>query len=214
MKFPNALSGVKKIFLAELLAMIGTVLMFVALIMGVIVGLKQDLVGLGGATIVAIIAGVLLVISYILNIVGVSKASKDEPAFKTAIYVIVFGIVYSIITTTFSSVVEKSGLQEFSSLIQDLINLVTMLFIVTGIRNLAEKLGDRAMNAKGERIMKIAYVMEIIIFVTRAVSMFAFSNNDVVGTAVVIAAVVAAILNIVIYILYLLYLGKAKKMLA
>lgn len=214
MKFPNALSGVKKIFLAELLAMIGTVLMVVALILGVIAGMKEDLVGFGGATIVAIVAGVLLVISYILNIVGVSKASKDNPAFKTAMYAIVFGMIYSIITTTFSSAVEKSGLQEFSSLILDLINLVTMLFIVTGIRNLAEKLGDRAMIAKGERIMKIAYVMEIIILVTRTVSMFAFSNNDVVGTATVIAAVVAAILNVVIYILYLLYLGKAKKMLA
>ena len=214
MRFPNALSGVKKIFAAELLAMIGTVLMVVALVLGVIGGLKEDLVGLGGATIIGIVAGVLLLISYILYIVGVSKASKDEPAFKTALYVIVFGIVYSIITTTFSSAIEKSGIQQFANLIPDLINLVAMLFIVTGIRNLAEQLGDKAMITKGERIMKIAYVMEIIIFVIRAVSMFAFSNNEIVGTAVVVAAVVAGILNVVIYIMYLLYLGKAKKLLA
>ena len=98
MKFPNAFSGVRKIFSAEIVELIGLLLLAAASIPAVILQSNEN-VSLGVA-VVALVFGiasaVLLVIGAILNIVGLVKAGKDEANFKTALSYVVISAVLAV----------------------------------------------------------------------------------------------------------------------
>ena len=77
MKFPNAEKGIRKIFTAEILGLISAIGVAITAILAsnmedAASSLKVAIIVCGALT------GVLMLISYIINIVGVTQASKDE----------------------------------------------------------------------------------------------------------------------------------------
>ena len=99
MRFPNALEGVKKIYKAEVIGLIGALFGFVAAILALAgVSAGEDglgLVAVGGILIIAM--AVLLVISFIMNLVGLNKAKPDEENFKNALTMVIIGIIAGIL---------------------------------------------------------------------------------------------------------------------
>ena len=214
MKFPNAQAGVKKIFTAEILALITSICLTAALAFGYLatktvtadgeVIAEGGLVAAAGGLLIFGIAGaVLAIISFIIKIIGVNSASKDESYFKTALYLIIAGLVVSAI----GSFLSDTSIKTVFSSIGDVINLAVTCFIIQGIRNLADKLNNGDMNAKGATIFKIIIVVNAIIIIASIIAIF---SKTIAG----ILTVVSAVLNIVQYIIFLTYLSKAKKMLA
>ena len=106
MTFPNANAGVKKVYNAQVLSIIGMILSVIAGILGAI-GEANDSGAVVGAALVVIIAAAIMIIAEIMNIVGVNRASKDEEAFKKALIALVVGIVANVLMI-YSS--EKSNL--------------------------------------------------------------------------------------------------------
>ena len=103
MKFTNAYQGVKKIFAAEILSLICSICATVTLalpVVGVIAAANNSQGGtvasLGGFAVLAIASMVLAIIAFIFKLIGVNKASKDEPSFKIALYLILAGIAVSV----------------------------------------------------------------------------------------------------------------------
>ena len=85
MKYPDAYQGVKKIYVAEIIKLISTICMFIAAIfieyakMNKAAEAASDS-GVPGILVIA--AGALALVGLIIEIVGVRRASWDEPSEK------------------------------------------------------------------------------------------------------------------------------------
>lgn len=135
-----------------------------------------------------------------LNLVGLNQAAKDEQrAFKTAFF---FAII-ELIASGLSGVLEDQ--RDLLDLLIKICTILVFVFTVNGISNLAKAYHNNALVSTGNKL---------IILETILMALTVILDHFLKGSAADIGDTVAAILNIVIYIIYLGYLSKAKKMLA
>ncbi|MBQ9461958.1 MAG: hypothetical protein IJU51_08625 [Clostridia bacterium] len=217
MQFPHALKGVKKIFAAEIVMLIGQVLLvplYIIVLLGVGGDELADVLEKRAPTylwvLILLIIGAVgsYVISHIITIIGVLNASKDDNSFKISL----LGIIVSIGTNIASFfLAENSMASAICSTTSQIANLAITFFIIQGIRSIAIKLEDDIMEIKGANIFKIYFILVLLAASTHFVSK-AF-NNDIAEMINVILIIISGILTVIQYILYLSYLKKARKML-
>ena len=216
MRFPNAASGVKKLFTAQILGLIASVATIIGLIFLIFTAAAADANAQGGAvaaglgTIILMGASaVLILIGSIMTLVGIIQASKDEGAFKTALIAIIVSLVAAVIAGIFSS----NGLvQSICQIIQNVMSLAVTLFVINGVTNLAEKMNNTEVWSKGRNLLKVIVCIYALSLIASFISLI-FGGIFVSMTAAILS-LIAAILNVISYFLYLSLLNKGKKMLA
>ena len=217
--FPNAHNGVKKIYTAEILSLITAILLAAAAVVGLFAaGLAESgkteadaatAGAAGGFLLLFLAGGVLALIAFILNLVGIISAMKDESTFKNALIFTIVGIAASVLASSFS----KN--ETVSSFIQILVNfseLFVSLFVVQGIMALAARMNNSDMVERGNKVrwwLVITFAIPSLIKLISAVLML--KKAEAVAE---VLALVAAVLTLVAYFIYLGYLSRAKKMLA
>ena len=211
MKFPNAYNGVKKLFTAEILALIGIVALIIAVFAGLVpteaAKMEETAVGAVSLSVTAIFGlagGVLAIIAFILEIIGLNAGGKDEPLFKTALSFAVAGVVVQALASFVSSEI----VQEFANTFVPVANVMVIYYVVSAISALASKLLDKEMVRNAKTVITIAYVTFGVQVLAKVLSQFVITGKaaeviDLVGLALAIVQAVA----------YLSYLSKAKKML-
>ena len=213
--FKNAYEGVKKIYKAEILALIGSILLLIGSIISAF-GLRNGentssgeglLVG-GGLLVIA--AAVLMIIAAIMNIIGVSRALKDESAFKNALIALLCGIAANILVSAFSN---NPTISNIGKAIVNVTEILASYYICTGIINLADHLGDSDVSARGTKIRSILMGIWVAAAVLNALATL-FGTNETMQVVIGIIAIVTGIISIVAYFLYIGLLGRAKEMLA
>lgn len=212
MQFPNAAKGIKLIFTAEILALIASI---AATVGGGIMaamgsansqGAETTAVIIGG---VALVAGVLVLIAFIMNLVGLNAARKDDQFFKMAFILTLVGIVIAIAQSIFANnTTVTSLLDTFTSVCEMFITI----YVCKGIMSLAEQLGKKSMVERGSKVIKMVVAVWIISIVAGFIGSI-FSNNDNMLAVAGILILVAGIVSIIAYFIYLGYLSRAKKML-
>lgn len=215
MKFPNAAKGISKIFTSEILALIAAIATGVASILAAVMYASAKTNSTAGAaasgigTLVLVLgASVLLVIALILKIVGVVQTSKDEDSFKMIIYLTIFTLIVAVVAAIFSRV---TFLNNIANAVSSIGSFVTTLLIILGIGNLGVQVGNDEVIDKCSSQFKLILGIGIVALLAR---FFCIFLPTVPAQGIVIAlAVVALVLNIIQYILYLSLLSKAKKML-
>ena len=218
MRFPNAASGVKKIFTAEILALISEILLLFAGVLVVIALAAANTNGneslalgtLAGFAIFGFGATVIAIIAFILKIVGISQASKDENSFKTAIICLIIGIVGSLVYSIFQT--SSPTVASIGNLIYQLMNLFVTIFVISGIIKLADQLNDGVVSAKGSTLLKLITVIYALTIIANIIVLIL--GGYAVSIVAAIIYLIALILTVVQYIMYLVYLANAKKMLA
>lgn len=233
MKYPNAYSGVKKIFASEILSVICTVMLIVSAILGLVTAalkfasdstdiaadLGNVILGFGIPTLLLGIGGaVLALIAFILQIVGVSKARKDEPMFKRALIFILLGIISTAVCSIignfsdFAASVWGDLINVFFSNLSKIATILVTYFIIVGIISLAEQIGNESVAKKGKAVINlIMTILVLSLLATITASVFPQSGTNTIIAAVLTLA--AAVIEFIALIIYLLFLGKAKKML-
>ena len=101
MRYPNAYKGVSQIFTAEIIeilaecwAVIGIILALAGVGAADVTGSEIAGSGLAVSSIIFMIGtAVLLVIAFILNILGISNAAKDEDGFKAAKIAVIVAVL-------------------------------------------------------------------------------------------------------------------------
>lgn len=215
MKFPNAAKGISKIFTSEILALIAAIATGVATILAVVMYASAKTNSTAGAAasgigmlVLGLGASVLLVIALILQIVGVVQTSKDEDSFKMIIYLTIFTLIVAVVAAIFSRV---TFLSNIANAVSSIGSFVTTLLIILGIGNLGVQVGNDEVIDKCSSQFKLILGIGIVALLAR---FFCIFLPTVPAQGIVIAlAVVALVLNVIQYILYLSLLSKAKKML-
>ncbi len=215
MKFPNAAKGISKIFTSEILALIAAIATGVASILAAVMYASAKTNSTAGAAasgigmlVLGLGASVLLVIALILKIVGVVQASKDEDSFKMIIYLTIFTLIVAVVAAIFSRV---TFLSNIANAVSSIGSFVTTLLIILGIGNLGVQVGNDEVIDKCSSQFKLILGIGIVALLAR---FFCIFLPTVPAQGIVIAlAVVALVLNVIQYILYLSLLSKAKKML-
>ena len=215
MRFPNAYRGVKKIWLAELLmllaAIVGIIMVIVMAANGTMVG--EDIVISEGVktpiAVLGIVTAVILLIGFILNLVGLINANNDDSAFRIALLVTILGVVASAISAIWSN---NETLNKWMDTALTICSMFASYYVLTGIANLAEKMSDAATKAlalKSRTLVEGSFCATALFKLI--ISIFKIQDGSTIST---ILAVVALLLELVSYILYLRALSKGKKMLA
>ncbi len=235
MKYPNAYSGVRKIFTAEILSVIGVIVLIISAVLGLLTaaaGIAAQsadaetssahtglAVGFGIPMLILLLgAGVLAIVAFILQIIGVTRASKDERIFKNALFYILVGVIAKAtdaVTGAFAGVIGKSGLDLVSSICTNLSKIATILvtyYIIIGVITLAEKIGNEKIEKQGKTILNLILIMLILSLIATITSTVFLQSgtNDVIISVLSLAA---GVIELISYIIYLVFLGRAKKML-
>ncbi|MBQ9322145.1 MAG: hypothetical protein IJ239_07335 [Eubacterium sp.] len=223
MQFPNAYKGIRRIFTAEILTMISGIILLLTLTAGS--GMLDEFAAgdmttvSGPALALASISGlasIFALVAFFMNISGISDASKDEESFKKALLWLVIGIGASLVGSL--AVNMNDIIASFAGIISSLCEYMIYYNVVTGIIHLAERLEDERVNALGQqtiRLLTIVYAVVIIVQLVMLV-MTAASGNAAQGTfavAAVAVSVIAGIMSMAAYVIYLRVLAGAKKML-
>ena len=218
MRFPNSFNGSKKIFLAEILALITSVLMIIGAIVAINSvkaesgdGFVGSLVG-GGA--ILLVGGIIAIVAFIIQLLGINACAKDEPAFKTALYAILAGIVLGIISGATSGAVK-----EVFSAIGSVASLCATIFVIKGFINLANQLGRSDVASLGKKVLYICVALALVGIVLSIVSAIvtpAEITLDSISSykTVQVITIISAIVGIVEAVIYILFLKKSKDMLA
>lgn len=211
MTFPNAYSGVKKIFTSQILVLIGAILIGVAAVMGGATavsttnGTMNIDVAVGttaGAAGVALVGSVLIIVGYIINLVGLHQAGKDEKRyFKPAFIIAIVTLILAIVAGLFS---DNASLQSVVSLISRIAEMFVIIFTIAGIGELANKLNRPQIASFGNKVLILILVAQILAVIANMIG----SGNAAAGMSIA-----GSILAIVSYIAFLVYLSRGKNML-
>lgn len=219
MRFPNGYNGVKKVFTAELLAMIGNVLALIAAIVGMVMlsatGDNTDaaLASIGVYGIISIIAGIIAIVATILKLVGLSQAGKDDKQFKIAFIISICALLLIVVTTIVKIFVTSGIVDDIFDLLQRIATIVVIFLVIGGIQSFAIRLGDEKMLKKGNSIAWLIAIPYILGLLAALIGVI-FGASNASTTIISVLGIVGAVLTVVGSIIYLVYLGQAKNMLA
>ena len=216
MQFPNAAKGVKRIFTAEILKLIAAVVSIIGILMMIItvaaakVDSESGTIAAGVGTAVLLSgAAILALIGAILALVGIINASKDEGAFKTALILVIISLIAAVVGGIFSG---NTTVYSICQIVQNLMSIFVTVFVIRGITNLAVKIGNDEVAKQGKSLLTIIVVFYALSLIANIlVLVFGGMFASVLGG---VLAVVALVLNIIAYIVYLSLLNKGKNMLA
>ena len=207
MQFPNALEGVKKIYKAEIIALIGAIVGFVAALLSLVGAQSGSVGGLAGAGILIIAMSVLFIIAFIMNIVGLNKARPDEENFKNALYMVFAGIVLSIVV---GATQEGTLIHTLAESLSNICNLLVNYLVATALLNLANRLGGDVVAKKAASVRTLLTIVWVIALVLNVMGDVLTSKA---GMIAVVLALIASVVEIIAYIVYLGLLSKARGML-
>lgn len=220
MTCPNAYHGVKKLFTAQLLALIGAVCILLGASIAVIAagaayaGSAGGTAASGLGSVVFLAAGVILpLIAYIMNLVGLHQASKDEGSFRIAFWVSILALVLSFVNAILTTTTAGAGVgDDIAGMMQIVCEIIIFVYVLQGIKNLAERLHDNTVYDLGSKLMIMMLILYIMNFIVKLINLIVSRSPGQTSVAGVLS-IVAGILGIIIYIFYLIVLGKARNML-
>ena len=224
MRFPNANSGVKKLFAAEIIQIVSAALLLLGLagmLLGsAVVETGSEIAG-GGTALLGLFftlaASVLEIIAFFLGIIGVSNACRDEPTFKSARLWLIFGILASLLQGVFQPM--NTTVASLMELLVNICEILSAYFAVSGVIRLAERLRDSRVAEMGVQVARLYAAIGLIGLLLNGIAagLGMFSPGETAATAgsaaVILLGIAAGVCSVAAYILYLNLLSHAKEML-
>ena len=209
MRFPKAHSGLKKIFVSELLQIFGGVLAVTA---ATLVAISLEPLQIAGGS-VALAASIIAIVAFVLQMVGLFQANKDAGQFMIAFWIVVIAIVADVLVPVLNKWVPGSGpVASAIGVIAGASAILALLFTIFGIMNLADSLGDKSMKEAGRKLAFFVVILYAISILFKLFPSFFNDPNNILSIIFSILAIAAAIAELIAYILTLVYYARAIKM--
>ena len=218
MRYPNAAKGINKIWIAELLGILGAALAVVLVIMMKANNVDTSISGeeakqvletakiTGPVVAVGVIMMLAMLVSYVLNLIGISNASKDEEAFKRALWVCLASAVLGIAAAALEN--SNVRISNWLKVPSTLLELVVTMLVLEGIGNLANNLGKKDI-ANMSAQCRTWVLCSLVLSAAAEVFVALGTKGSVLNTT---SGVAAGLLQIVAYVVYLRVLNKARQM--
>lgn len=204
MKYPNAYEGLKKLFVAE-------ILLVVVAAGGVAVQIMTASALKAGSEIpseaasVATLCMIVTIAGYIVNLLGLNQAGKDEAFFRTAFMMALLTVAASVASSVLTAIGYDSA-QSIAATIGELLQIFIIIYTIYGIGSLAEKSKSTDL---AQLSRKLLMLIPAILFISMAVRLVGgFSGGKIADETVETAAAVAVLAA---HIIYMVLLGKAAK---
>lgn len=182
-KYPNAASGIKKMFLSRMVGIIGVVLAFIPSI-----GPFFTLVCAIAAT--------------IFNVWGILEASKDHNGYQTALVFTVAELIFTVVRTFISDGAVSSVL----AFAGDVMEIAVLYYICKTTGELLRDLKNYGLADKGDRVWNINKTCLIIMALCLVVAFIPILNILAAITSLIVAVV--TIYAAVVYLIYLYQSGQ------
>ena len=215
MKFPNAYKGVKKLFIAEIIALIGAIASLVVAIFAKLPGYADE------KSPIFIVAGILafviliaLIVAYVIQVVGLYQGGKDEHYLKVGFFVVIFSLILGIVGSILTTWVK--GAAQIGSIIDTICKVAdafVIIFVIFGVMSLAAELGNESMVKLGKSLCIMVIIMYVLSIVIRLIAAFVKTEDNALAVALGVLGIIGIVLELVIYVINFVYLGKAVKML-
>ena len=205
LRFPNAYKGMKKLRISTALSLAGTIITLFAYILAASAKTPFD-TGLGLAGLLVLAAFVIYIVSFVLMIIGIIKAKKDEPIFGKALAYLIIVIVLYVIGVLLNTI------QNFIQVISSLLELCITLEILNAIISLSVDCSDAETETKTANFKKLMVGLYVVSLLFGICKMFSGANGSG-STFFVIITLLTAVADIVLYAFYYKLLKRAEQML-
>ena len=214
MNFENAKKGLKQIFGGELLELLSSIAMYAVAFASPLVKENREMSGINGilaavAAIGLIVAMITSGLASILRLLGVANSGKDEGIFKGAFVTVAANLILSLLNTQ----LQNWGLSaSLLNTIKSCLNTLTMIFVVTGIINLAKTVENEEAQTAGTKSLTYIILVEVLVLAVNIITKFITEKSELFWIPAAIA-VVSLILSLISYFVYLKALKKGSQML-
>jgi hypothetical protein len=210
MKYPYASKGLQTIVIAEFIALAASIIAVIISVLtlpGVHASNPENNT-LGASEIIMLAVLVIYVAAYVMEIFGITGASKDEPAFKVSLYAIIALIIFAVLSAVFY---ENETVYLIFSIAGDVAYFFLVHYIIHGIMHLSEHLGRPELAKKGKNIFTVIYIGILFEVIVRIIEIIYGQKQ---GEEIALPFdVVANILKTVEYVMFLIYIIKGNKLL-
>lgn len=201
-QFPNAKNGVSKVYIAQILSLIVSVIglisilaMFLGSTGGIITG------GIG-----VLVVGILGIVAFILELIGVVKMRNENSKLNAAFILTIVGIV----TTAFQNMSGAFG--TIMDIATSIIEVLIIVFICQGIALLLDQEGQSELAEKGNKTAVLSGVAYGIGTIGSSIITVITGSTAAVVIGVLFA-IIFFVLDIVAYVMYLSFLKHSKEVL-
>ena len=213
MRFPNTFKGIQKIWIAEMLMLLASVLSIVLLfVVANNSAVVEDVLVVAIDTptqVLSIASAVLMIVAFVLNLIGIINCRKDDKNFVNALFATVLGVICGIVNAIWGEA--KPRLGEWMEFVMVMESCYASYYVLTGVSNLSEAYPDpqtKKLVDKSRNWLLGSFCLSAILKLIVDI----FNIQD--GTPKTIMGIVAVLAEIVSYVIYIMALNKSKKMLA
>lgn len=209
--FENARNGISKVFASAILEIVSSIAVGATLTLSSKISSAVFLALFGVSFIASFVA-------FILNLVGLKQAGKDDTYLKDAFVLSILGIISSIAGAIFGTFTENAMCVSVASalnIFNDILEIGVVVLVCLGLsRLLTYRDEDKLANSGNTTAWFFSMTFIIAALINLISSIFKVQDNLVTSIVVAILAILYMVLVVVAYIRYLVFLGKAKGHLA
>ncbi len=174
-RYPNASEGLKLLFYAQILIIVGTLL-----------------------SLVPIVGSLIVLTGGILDLVGLHRAGQDDEGYRTAFMLSIASIVVNLLNGFADS---ESFLASLLSVVSSLVSLGIIYFVCITTSNLLHSVGKEALSQRGITVWKINLVCTAVgVALTLLIFIPVLNILAAIGA---IAVAIAEIVGYVLYMMFL-----------
>lgn len=179
-KYPNAAEGLRLMFIAQIVMIVGTVL-----------------------ALVPILGSIIIIAGGIVNLLGLYKAQTDDNGYQMAFYVSIAGIVVDVLR----GIVGEGVLYTLLGIVASVLGLAVVYYVCITTSNLLHSIGEETLADKGVTVWRIYLAVGIVSIVCRVLSFVPVLN--VLAMAVSVVAAIAQLVGYILYLIFLNGSSKA-----
>lgn len=203
MRYPNGYKGVNKLLVSEILNVAASMLFLAASVIAAVTSRQTvNTAYLPAILIPMILVGVVGLLAFIMQIVGLNQARRDNTRFRTAIVFVCIGVV------AFNAAAFTGGtLGNIFSSINEVCSVLISVYIILGIYDLAENMENSSVMLHGKIALFAGTAVFAIAVIARIIPVFFPRTENILD-------VICSVTELIAYIIFLIFLAKAKKMLS
>ena len=184
-KYPNAASGIKKVFLAKIIGVIGVPLAFIP--------------GIG-----ALLLMTCTVAATIFNVWGILEASKDHNGYQTALVFTVADLIFSIVDTF----IDNNAISSVLSFAGNVMNIAVLYYICKSTGDLLRDVKNYGLANKGDHVWDHVWNVNKTCLIVMAVCLVV-AFIPILNILAAITSLIVAVVTIYASVVYLIYLYQS-----